>query len=120
MKKLLVLPVLCYCVPVIAQQMFTGSVINETTRLPVIGATIAIQNSKTVTTTDRYGNFSLTTNDKKINLVVLGKGYEKQVIVPRTSLLKSEIPFQNVCGRHHCRLSTILRKQLIFQRTRTN
>ena len=81
MKKLLVLPVICYCVPIMAQQMFTGSVIDETTRLPVRGATIAIQNSKTVTTTDRYGNFSLSTNDKKINLVILGKGYEEQVIV---------------------------------------
>ncbi|AZB25261.1 MULTISPECIES: SusC/RagA family TonB-linked outer membrane protein [Flavobacteriales] len=81
MKKLLVLPVLCYCVPIMAQQMFTGSVIDETTRLPVSGATIAIQNSKMVTTTDRYGNFSLTTNNKKINLVILGRGYEEQIIV---------------------------------------
>lgn len=88
MKKLLVLPVLCYCVPIMAQQMFTGSVIDETTRLPVSGATIAIQNSKMVTTTDRYGNFSLTTNNKKINLVILGRGYEEQIIV-------LELPLKN-------------------------
>lgn len=81
MKKLLVLPVICYCVPIMAQQIFTGSVIDEITRLPVIGVTIAIQNSKTVTTTDRNGKFSLSTNEKKINLVILGKGYVEQVIV---------------------------------------
>lgn len=81
MKKLLVLPVVCYCVPIMAQQMFTGSVIDQTTRLPLRGATIAIQNSKIVTTTDRNGNFSLSTNETKINLVIIGKGYEKQVIV---------------------------------------
>lgn len=79
MKKLLMLPVICFALPVMAQQVITGSVMDETTRLPVKGVTIAIQNTKTATTTDQNGKFSLSTDEKRISLVILGKGYEEKV-----------------------------------------
>lgn len=80
MKKLLILPAICFALPVMAQQLITGSVLDETTRLPVKGITVAIQNTKTATTTDQSGKFSLSTNENNISLVILGKGYEEKVL----------------------------------------
>ncbi|PTT67537.1 MULTISPECIES: carboxypeptidase-like regulatory domain-containing protein [unclassified Chryseobacterium] len=65
MKKLLMLPAIFFALPVMAQQIITGSVLDETTRLPAKGVTVAIQNTKTVTTTDQNGKFSLSTDGKK-------------------------------------------------------
>ncbi|MFY1045958.1 SusC/RagA family TonB-linked outer membrane protein [Chryseobacterium sp. GP-SGM7] len=80
MKKLLMLPATCFAFPIMAQQIITGSVLDETTRLPVKGITVAIQNTKTATTTDQNGKFSLSTDEKRISLVILGKGYEEKVL----------------------------------------
>jgi hypothetical protein len=89
MKKLLMLPVICLTLPAMAQQTVTGSVMDETTRLQVKGVTVAIQNTKTVTTTDQNGKFSLSTDEKRISLVILGKGYEEKV-------LYLELPLKNL------------------------
>ena len=80
MKKLLMLPAICFALPIMAQQIITGSVLDETTRLPAKGVTVAIQNTKTATTTDQNGKFSLSTDEKRISLVILGKGYEEKIL----------------------------------------
>lgn len=80
MKKILLLTVLCCWVTVTAQQLFTGKVIDEVTRLPLKDVTVAIQNTKTVTRTDADGNFNLSTSDTKLSIVILGTAYEEQVV----------------------------------------
>jgi hypothetical protein len=78
MKKLLMLPVICFALPVMAQQMVTGSVMDETTRLPVKGVTVAIQNTKTATTTDQNGKFSLSTDEKESAWLFSEKAMKKR------------------------------------------
>ncbi|WP_343608341.1 TonB-dependent receptor plug domain-containing protein [Chryseobacterium oranimense] len=73
------LPAICFALPVMAQQIITGIVMDETTWSPVKGVTVAIQNTKTATTTDQNGKFSLSTDEKNISLDILGKGYEEKV-----------------------------------------
>jgi len=93
---LLILLALLTTLPSIAQQLeVKGTILDEGTRLPVIGATIKLKEQSSGTTTGINGDFSLKVNKLPVTLQVSSIGYKYQEIdvyesVPATFYLSEE------------------------------
>ena len=97
MKKLYLPVLLCSAVPLMAQQSLSGHVITEENSIPLKGAIVTIQPSKTVVLTDEKGFFNFQTKEKKLTLSVSHKGYEAKTIevtLPLKSPLKIILPYK--------------------------
>lgn len=64
-----------------AQRKINGTVLDETTNLPLGGATIAIENSKIYTITDSGGKFELEISGKQTVLIVSFVGHDTRNVV---------------------------------------
>ena len=90
MKRILILPIFCYCSTVFAQQIATGQVIDDATSTPLKNAVIAIPSINTVINTDKNGYFSFSAKENKISINISKTGYESQtieVVLPLQSAL---------------------------------
>ena len=68
-----------------AQKKITGTVISQDDGLPVIGATVMVQGTKTGTTTDMDGHFNLSVPSGK-KLVISYIGMESQTVVAKPGM----------------------------------
>lgn len=88
MEKKLSMLLICLFLSVgmaFAQKKITGTVISQDDGLPVIGATVMVQGTKTGATTDMDGHFTLSVpNGKK--LVISYVGMETQTVTPKTGM----------------------------------
>lgn len=60
------------------QKKITGSVVDATTKSPLFGATVEIENSKTTAITDKDGKFDITVPDADAVLVISYVGFQTQ------------------------------------------
>lgn len=68
-----------------AQKKISGTVISQDDGLPIIGATVMVQGTKTGTTTDMDGKFTLSVPDGK-KLVISYIGMDKQVVTAKPGM----------------------------------
>ncbi len=77
----LVLPAVVY-----AQHSVGGTVVDQQTREPVVGATVVVRGTKVGTRTDDYGRFSITSERQIQKLIVSHLGYlKREVSVTKTN-----------------------------------
>lgn len=90
MKKILILPLLCFGISAIAQHQIQGVVMDTATSQPLSGIRVGIPETKTATVTDDQGHFSLLVAEKfkkTVKIILSGKGYQ-------TRELKIDLPLQ--------------------------
>lgn len=80
MKKLYLPVLLCCAVPLMAQQSLSGYVITEGNSIPLKGAIVTIQPSKTIVLTDEKGFFNFQTKEKYVTLSVSYKDYDTKIV----------------------------------------
>ena len=88
MKKKLTMLLLCLFLTVgaaFAQNKVTGTVVSQDDGYPVIGATVMVQGSKTGTTTDMDGNFTLSVPSGK-KLVISYVGMKSQTVTAKPGM----------------------------------
>ncbi len=88
MKKKLTMLLLCLFLTVgaaFAQNKVTGTVVSQDDGYPVIGATVMVQGSKTGTTTDIDGNFTLSVPSGK-KLVISYVGMKSQTVTAKPGM----------------------------------
>lgn len=64
----------------VADKVISGSVIDQSTGLPLEGATVSIKGTKKSVLTDKNGQFTITVSDAKASLIVGYIGYNEQTI----------------------------------------
>ncbi len=77
-----------FWVPLIAQNMISGTILSEKDEIPLIGANIEIEGTDQGVSSDLSGHFTFEVPDLETILVVSYTGYESQVVAlaGRTSL----------------------------------
>lgn len=78
-----------------AHTTIEGKVINSQTQEPLVGASIMVKGTETGTTTDRFGNFRLKSDQEAITLVVSYVGFDMQELTisePNKELIVSLKP----------------------------
>ena len=81
MKKILILPVLCCSIGIMAQQKISGVVLDASTEKPLVGIRVGIPQTKTTTFTDGEGRFVLSisgNNSKAVTLHLSGEEYNSR------------------------------------------
>ncbi len=79
-ELLLFLAVLILCNTVYAQHTVTGTVVDQQTRQPVVGASVVIKGTSTGTTTNDFGRFTLTSQTEINDIIISQLGYEKKEV----------------------------------------
>ncbi len=88
MKKLLLIPLICSSITILAQQELTGVVLDAVTNKPISGIRIAVAETPIITITDDEGRFALKLGETKLISVLLllsGSGYKKNEITAHLS-----------------------------------
>lgn len=80
MKKIVLFPILCCCMQVVAQQIVTGQISDSTASVPLSNVTVAIQDIRTIIHTDKNGYFSFSTKENKIHMTISKEGYVSQTV----------------------------------------
>lgn len=88
MKKILLVPVVCFSAIMFAQYSTTGTVMDESTQKPLQGATIVLQDMLAITKTDQKGQFSFVTKESQLKLLISKNGYESQEMEIQLPLAK--------------------------------
>src|SRR5688572_15587616 len=111
MKKIFLFSILTVIFQVgFAQNTIKGSIVNETTQEPVVGAAVKVKDTYNATTTDAAGNFSLTTKKESATLLVSHLSFEsKKVEATTTGELKISL-----------QPKTFLADEVIVSATRAN
>ncbi len=94
MEKKLTMLLLCLFLAIgtaFAQKKITGTVVSQDDGLPVIGATVMVQGTKTGTTTDIDGNFTLPVPSGK-KLVISYIGMKSQTVAAKSGMKVSLAP----------------------------
>jgi hypothetical protein len=64
----------------VVDKTINGTVIDQSTGLPLEGATVSVKGTKTSVVTNKNGQFTITVPNEKANLIIGYIGYNEQVI----------------------------------------
>ncbi|MGA9212149.1 SusC/RagA family TonB-linked outer membrane protein [Kaistella sp.] len=84
MKKLLLLPMICSSITILAQQELTGLVLDAVTSKPIAGIRISVPETKLIAVSDHDGRFSLKVGESQSNsipIIFSGSGYKTRDLI---------------------------------------